>query len=111
MVSSQDLTITGERALALREKYPNKYPVVIKELGDGLELEKRKYLVADTTTVGQLQFAVRKYMKVEPHEAIFMYVNSTIHPTQKLVRDIWRTEHEDNCLYIKVFKENTFGNL
>ncbi len=107
--SDQNVRISLSKASQLRTRYPDKYPVIIESIGSGIEVERRKYLASSSSTMGELMFSIRKYVSLRDHEAMFIYVNSTLVPTSALVSEIWNSHKEDECLYIEIHKENTFG--
>ena len=111
MVANVDdeFRISKERAEGLRSKFPEKYPVVVGRVGEGIEIQKRKYLASSTSTMGELMFSIRRYISLKKHEAMFLYVNSGLVPTNALVSDIWAKSNDGGCLYIELHKESTFG--
>lgn len=108
-MSSAPLRLSKETIRELRRKYPKKFPVVIETLECGLELKKRKFLVASSTTMGELLLAIRRYSELEAHQALFVYVDNTLVPTSSLVYQFWEKHAKDDCLYLQAAKENTFG--
>ncbi|BBG99993.1 Ubiquitin-like superfamily protein, partial [Prunus dulcis] len=59
-------------AARIREKYPDRIPVVVEraEKSDVPEIDKKKYLVPADLTVGQFVYVVRKRIKLGPEKAI-----------------------------------------
>ncbi len=95
----------------LIHKYPDRIPVSV-EVSEGLYLDRNKYLVPRTMTVGEFNIVIRKRMnKLKPYEAIFLFVNkSTIPPTSSTFETLHREYSENNMLlHLKYTKENTFG--
>ena len=91
----------------LLSKYPDRVPVYVE--ADTI-LNKNKFLVPRTMTVGQFTYVVRKRMDLQAHEALFMFVNNVLPPVSADFDTLHR-EHanEDGLLYVKYGKENTFG--
>lgn len=108
-VSPDELLISEEKAIALRKKFPDKYPVVVHKVGDGIDLTRRKYLASNSSSMGELIFSIRKYVSLKDHEAMFLYTKNGLVPTSALVSTIWDKLNERGCLYLEVHKENTFG--
>ena len=78
-------------AVRVLQKYPDRCPIIVDRL-DGSSapiLKKNKYLVPRDLTVGQLIYMIRKYLKVKPEQAIFLFVKETIPPTSSLVGDVF----------------------
>jgi len=106
----QNLKLPDGKGTALIEAFPGKYPVVISNCGKDLPLVKRKFLVHKDTTFGQLAYVIRKHSKLPPHKAMFIYVDNTLPSSSSLVSTLFEKSHEENCLYINVNSENTFGD-
>jgi GABA(A) receptor-associated protein len=103
-------------ATKIRAKYPDRIPIIVSP-SDGSffskqapELDKKKYLVPDSLTVGQFQYIIRKRLKLEEHQAMFLFVNNTLLPTSELISKV---DHDfkssDNFIYFSYALENTFG--
>jgi len=99
-------------ALRIREKYPDRIPVIVEKAGrsDIPDIDKKKYLVPGDLTAGQFVYVIRKRIKLSPEKAIFIFVNNILPPTAALMSSIYE-EHkdEDGFLYIVYSGENTFG--
>mmetsp|Transcript_11985 Transcript_11985/g.16845 ORF Transcript_11985/g.16845 Transcript_11985/m.16845 type:complete len:120 (-) Transcript_11985:144-503(-) len=102
-----------EVALRIRQKYPDRIPVIVEKApkSDAPEIDKKKYLVPADITVGKFVYEIRKHMKLSPEKAIFLFVNNgVLPPTAALMADIYeRYKDEDGFLYITYSGENTFG--
>jgi GABA(A) receptor-associated protein len=94
-----------------RKQYPHRIPVIC-EKGDKKirELKKKKYLVPDNLTLGQFIYILRKRIRLEPHEAMFLFINKKIFTCSTLIGLIYDQEKSaDGFLYIYYATENTFG--
>ena len=108
-INMHEVRLSPEKALQLRAKYPNKYPVVVETEGD-LKLLKRKFLVDESTSMGELFVAIRRQSgNLNPSEALYVFVNKGLVPTSSLVIEHWKNHNIDNCLYVEAGRENTFG--
>ena len=95
----------------LIHKYPDRIPVCV-EVGEGLYLDRSKYLVPRSMTVGEFSIVIRKRMnKLQPYEAIFLFVSGSILPPTSSTFDSLHSSHCENSmlLHLKYTKENTFG--
>lgn len=96
----------------IRQKYSGRIPVICEKADKTsiAEIDKRKYLVPSDLSVGQFVYVVRKRIKLDPEEAIFLFVNDVLPPTSALLGSIY-DEHKDKdgFLYITYSGENTFG--
>jgi len=50
-----------------------------------LDIDKRKYLVPHDFTMGQFLYIIRKRIKMEPYEALFVYIDNKLVPTAHLI--------------------------
>ena len=73
-------------ALRIREKYPDRIPVIVEKAGrsDIPDIDKKKYLVPGDLTAGQFVYVIRKRIKLSPEKAIFIFVNNILPPTGML---------------------------
>ena len=101
-----------KESILIKSKYPERYPLIIEknkrsEIG---ELEKKKYLVRNDLTIGQLVFMIRKYIKIESHTAIFLFINGSLPPTAATIGQVFKENVDlDGFLYILYSGESTFG--
>jgi GABA(A) receptor-associated protein len=95
------------------EKYPDRRPIICEKSTSPYNLpilDKKKYLAPYDLTVGQFIFIIRRRMKLNPDEAIFIFVNGLIIPTSAMVGNVYDYYKDpDGFLYIQYSKENTFG--
>ncbi|KAE8673279.1 Autophagy-related protein 8C [Hibiscus syriacus] len=99
-------------ASRIREKYPDRIPVIVEraEKSDVPEIDKKKYLVPADLTVGQFVYVVRKRIKLSPEKAIFIFVKNILPPTAAMLSAIYEeNKDEDGFLYMTYSGENTFG--
>ena len=101
-----------ESELAMR-KYIDKLPVIIERSDHtnvGL-IDKNKYLLPRDMTIGQLLYSIRRKIKLESYEGLFLFVdNSTIPRTNETIEEVYmKYKDKDNFLYITYSGENAFG--
>ena len=91
-------------------RHPDRVPVHV-QVKDNIDLERSKYLVPKDMTAGQFTLHVRKSMKINSHEAIFMFVDrSILPPISKPIGELYKEfASHDGMLYVIYTKENTFG--
>lgn len=61
----------------LLAKHPDKIPVIVN-CSNNIFLDKRKYLVPSDLNCSQFLFILRKRIKINPEEALFMFVKDTL---------------------------------
>jgi GABA(A) receptor-associated protein len=102
------------KANGLLKKYPDRVPVICEKTEGKYnpEIDKNKYLVPISITLGQFLVIVRQRIEIKPEEAVFLFVNDCIVPSNELIGNIYYQHKDpDNFLYISYSKENTFGGL
>ena len=96
----------------IMNRYPERIPIIV-EKAKGCRLaniSKNKYLAPKDMTMSQFIFMVRKRIKLEPSEAMFLMVNHSLVNGSALIGQIY-TDHKesDGFLYMIYTSENTFG--
>jgi len=106
---------TKAEAIRMLTRYPDRIPVIVtrsKSSSDGApEIDKNKFLVPRDLTMGQLQYVVRKRIKLGPEKALFLFVGGSCAPTHELVSNVFE---ECQCpdtlfLYVEYSLESVFG--
>ncbi len=95
------------------EKYEARIPIIVtahKTCTLPL-IDKNKYLVPNDLTVGQFLHVIRKRIKIDASQSVFMYVNDNVlPPTSATMLSLYRNyKDEDGFLYMSYCGENTFG--
>jgi GABA(A) receptor-associated protein len=98
----------------VRETYPDKKPFIVEvhnsSSKDFKELKKHKYLVPNDMTVGQFIHTLRKQLKLQPSQAVFVFINGTLPTTYTLVGTLYNEYHdEDGFVYCVLQNESVFG--
>ncbi|XP_047332785.1 autophagy-related protein 8C-like [Impatiens glandulifera] len=100
-------------AARIREKYPDRIPVIVEKAdrSDIPDIDKKKYLVPSDLTVGQFVYVVRKRIKLSSEKAIFIFVKNTLPSTAAMMYTVYEeNKDEDGFLYMTYSGENTFGS-
>ncbi|QKF93706.1 autophagy protein atg8 ubiquitin-like protein [Fadolivirus algeromassiliense] len=97
----------------LRETYPLQYPIILERADrtDLPEIDKKKYLLPGELTVGQFLHYIRKQIKLDATQALFIFIdNSIIPPASATIGDIYnKYMDQDGYLYILYSKQETYG--
>ncbi|KAL1194672.1 Autophagy-related protein 8f [Cardamine amara subsp. amara] len=107
-----DLEKRKAEAARIREKYPDRIPVIVEkaEKSDIPTIDKKKYLVPADLTVGQFVYVIRKRIKLSAEKAIFIFVDNVLPPTGALMSSVYEEKKDDDgFLYVTYSGENTFG--
>ena len=94
-------------------KYPDRIPIICEKLYGQKnlpEIDKNKYLVPYDLTLGQFIYVIKKRMKINADEAMFLFVNNKMMSINQTIMNIYYYEKDpDGFLYIKYSKESIFG--
>ena len=114
----------SEEALYQLRKYPARVPIILEDDTRGNRVRapnaKRKFLVPHDMTFGGFMYSVRKRAKLEPQQALFMFINKEspdgetlnhfLPPISAQINTLYiQHRDKDHFLYLVVCTENTFG--
>ena len=116
-----DLSTRISESNRILSKNPDKIPVIIECLDNELnkQLKKNKFLVPYDVSSSHLLIAVRKNLKINPYEALFLFNDSVLISGTELMGTIYENykirnnindNNNDLFMYITLTKETTFGN-
>jgi len=100
-----------EESSRILKKYPDRIPIILIKYNDkSPDLPNYKFLIPRELTLSSLLFHIRKKIKLDEKEMIFLYTNNTIYNTSTTIKEIYDKEkNEDQFLYFTYHTENTFG--
>ena len=93
-------------------KYPDRIPIIVERSKKCSfnDIDKSKYLVPKDMTMGQFTYIIRKRIKLDPSQTIFISVNGTLSSSTEIVSNVYDDKKdEDGFLYVNYTNENTFG--
>lgn len=95
----------------IKKKYRGRVPIIV-DSSDNIEFEKYKYIVSLESTVGEFLYELKRRIKLNPCESIFLLTNNTLLSNSDNISVIYKQfKSVDEFLYIIVSKENVFGVL
>ena len=103
-----------EESTKIKEKHTDRLPIIVTK-GDTANIsniEKSKFLAPRDLTLGQFLHVIRKRIKLNENEALFLFINGSILPNNSdSIENTYNTyKDEDGFLYITYCNENVFGN-
>lgn len=97
----------------LLQLHPSRVPVIVRRstsCSRSVEIDKTKFLVPEDITTMQFVDVIRKRIRLNKNEAIFLYSNSSLLSGPSTIRAVFsRHRSEDGFLYVFYALENTFG--
>lgn len=109
---SHDLDQRKKEAEKVRERTPDRIPVICEKANDCSvpTLDKKKYLVPPDVTVGAFTVSIRRRLSLGSEKSIFIFVNGIVANSNALMSDLYNTyKEEDGFLYVTYSGENTYG--
>ena len=74
------------------------------------DIDKQKYLVPKDLTFSQFIYIIRKRIHLNEAEALFIFVNNKLIPSNKSMNEVYNSDKcDDGFLYVNYTNENTFG--
>lgn len=92
-------------------KNPNRVPIIISS--NSFKIDKLKYIVPDTITIGELMIMLRKKNNINPQEAIFLFIkdNNTQPRNEKEINNKSKNNSKKENEGILVPSSSTLGTL
>lgn len=95
----------------MRRKYPDRSPAILERMPKSAlcDLEKKKFLLPNELTMGQMYFLIRKRLGLVSDQALFLFINNTVPTKSSTVGSLYNEfRDEDGFLYIAYADENIF---
>lgn len=102
-----------EGSQAVLKKYPDRIPVIVEKYTKSQipDIDRTKFLVPHDLTMGQFLLVIRKRIKLQPEEAIFVFINNILPPVSETIGNLYQQyKDKDGFLYILYSGESTFGD-
>ena len=92
-------------------KNPNRVPIIISS--NSFKIDKLKYIVPDSITIGELMIMLRKKNNINPQEAIFLFIkdNNTQPRNEKEINNKSKNNSKKENEGILVPSSSTLGTL
>lgn len=95
-------------------EYPDRVPIIVERANNCNNvaiIDKRKYLVPNEITMSQFLWTIRKRLKLNETNALFLFNENgiTFQNTQFVSNVYEECKDRDGFLYLKYASENTFG--
>ena len=99
-------------AKSIMEKHPGKIPLIIESNKDKDLPPIHKFIIPNDLTVGQVIYMLRKRIKLNEREAIYVFFKDNLLSTNTLMSEVYDQHKDaDGIVYAVYAKENTFGSL
>lgn len=103
----------NEASKVLNE-YPDRIPIIVERANNSNNIpiiDKRKYLVPNDLSMSQFLWTIRKRLKLNETNALFLFnENGIAFQNTQFVSNVYEEcKDRDGFLYLKYASENTFG--
>ncbi|XP_070579440.1 ubiquitin-like protein ATG12 [Ptychodera flava] len=87
-----------------------KIDLLLKAAGDAPIMKKKKWAVDPSKKVGWVTEFIKKYIKCEPHESVFIYVNQSFSPApDRDLKSLFECFGSDGKLILHYCKSQAWG--
>ena len=99
-----DLEKRSSESARILTTYPDRIPIIVeKAIGRSSkalpDIDKKKFLCPGDISIGQFQFVIRKRLKLEAEQALFLTVKDAIPPSGALLSQVYQDfKDEDGFL-------------
>jgi GABA(A) receptor-associated protein len=112
--SANSLEFRKKEASTVLAKYPDKIPVICeihKSSRRLITLDHVKYLVSHQLTIGQFLITMRKKVKMDATQNLFLFSkHDTLFSTTQLLSEAYKeNKDEDGFIYFTISVQETFG--
>lgn len=106
------LTTRLNESNRILKKYPERIPIIMEKHASSTvpNLDQTKFLVPKELTVAQFIYVLRKRIKIQSTEALFIFINDSLPNSASMLSEIYDAhKNQDGFLYMTYASENTFG--
>ncbi|XP_026319256.1 autophagy protein 12-like [Hyposmocoma kahamanoa] len=87
-----------------------KVDILLKATGNAPIMKKKKWAVDAEKPIGWIMEFVKKYLKLEPEEKLFLYINQTFAPSpDQIVKNLYECFGTDGKLVLHYCKTQAWG--
>lgn len=97
----------------IKDRFPDRIPVIVQNtrVSNLPLIDKNKFLVPKSLTIGQFIFVIRRRIIIPPEKAMFLFINNSLPLTSSFISEVYANHRDtDGFLYCFISGENTFGN-
>ena len=99
--------IKNKKYTNIINKYPDKIPIIVCDKYNKVQL---KMLVPKNMCISQLAYIIRKKIKINEYEALYLLINNIMPNGNTMINTIYNKYRDpEGYIYIIYTKENTFG--
>ncbi|XP_033214218.1 autophagy protein 12-like [Belonocnema kinseyi] len=105
-----ETNFSGNEHAQATAKDKSKIDILLKATGDAPIMKKKKWAVNPEKHIGSIGEFIKKYIKLEPNERLFLYINQTFAPApDQTVQNLYDCYGTDGKLIIHYCKTQAWG--
>ena len=107
-----DLMYTKKQIDLIKEKYPNKIPIIIQKYKNSTlkDLPRNKYLVDKSTPFFEFKYKIQKKLGLQYNQTLFFFNGNNLVDNNMIIGAYYDLHKNSNgLLYINYTEENAFG--
>lgn len=107
---SQDTNTTRNGGIHVASKEKEKIDILLKATGNAPIMKQKKWTVYQDNQIGKVSDFMRKYLKLDSSERLFLYINQTFAPApDQTVKNLYDCYGADGKLIIHYCKSPAWG--
>jgi len=109
--AEKDFTERKLESQTMLNRFNERIPIIVERRRNNIvPIDKRKFMAPESLTMGQFTFVIRKRLKLQPSEAVFLFINNKLINQSRCLKEEYDTnKDEDGFLYVYYDFENAFG--
>lgn len=101
---------TVRNGLQTAQKDKTKIDILLKATANAPIMKQKKWSVCQDNPIGRISEFIKKYLKLDPNERLFLYVNQTFAPApDQTVKNLYDCYGADGKLVIHYCKSQAWG--
>lgn len=109
-LQSMNIASEGEPTSLTNKVDKHKVDILLKPTGNAPIMKKKKWTVDSDKPIGWIVEFIKKYLKLEPNEKLFLYVNQTFAPSpDQLVKNLYECYSTEGKLVLHYCKTQAWG--
>lgn len=101
---------TVRNGLQTTQKDKTKIDILLKATANAPIMKQKKWSVCQDNPIGRISEFIKKYLKLDPNERLFLYVNQTFAPApDQTVKNLYDCYGADGKLVIHYCKSQAWG--
>ncbi|XP_076756808.1 autophagy-related 12 [Xylocopa sonorina] len=101
-------TVRNEAQVASKDKA--KIDILLKATGNAPIMKQKKWSVSQDYCIGRISDFIRRYLKLDTNEKLFLYVNQTFAPApDQVVKNLYDCYGADGKLILHYCKSQAWG--